>query len=55
MKKLIFLFILLSTISIAQVGIGTNTPNSVLDVRGSLQTAYREVNTNVTLVLMTIM
>lgn len=49
MKRLVFLFILLSTISNAQVGVGTNTPNSVLDVRGSLQTAYREVTTNATL------
>ncbi|WP_333660750.1 hypothetical protein [Chishuiella changwenlii] len=49
MKKLIFLFILLSTFLNAQVGIGTNTPNSVLDVRGSLQTAYREVTANATL------
>lgn len=34
---------------IAQVGVGTENPASTLDVRGSLQTAFREVATDTTL------
>lgn len=33
--------LLYSTLSFAQVGIGTTSPNSMLDVRGSLSTNYR--------------
>src|SRR5690349_6114632 len=43
MKQLFFLigtFIITMNIN-AQVGVGTTTPNSTLDVRGSLSTAYR--------------
>ncbi|MBL0182164.1 MAG: hypothetical protein IPP96_07675 [Chitinophagaceae bacterium] len=43
MKKLIFTILALffAFISFAQVGIGTTTPNSTLDVRGSVATNYR--------------
>ena len=33
----------------AQVGINTETPNSTLSIKGSLEAAYREVTTNTTL------
>ena len=35
--------------SFSQVGIGTNLPNSTLDVRGSLQTAFKEITSDVQL------
>lgn len=34
--------------SYAQIGIGTTTPNSTLDVRGSISTSYRAFTTNTT-------
>jgi hypothetical protein len=35
-----------TTTSFAQVGIGTTTPNSTLDIRGSLSTSYRSFTTS---------
>ncbi|WP_312557865.1 hypothetical protein [Empedobacter brevis] len=51
MKKnyLLFVTLLFSSFTIAQVGVGTSTPNSTLDVRGSLQTAFKEISSSVTL------
>lgn len=51
MKKSIkYLIILLLPIRLtAQVGIGTPSPNSMLDVRGSLSTNFRSVTTSITL------
>jgi len=48
MKKLIFTILALffAFISFAQVGIGTTTPNSTLDVRGSMSTNYRSFTAN---------
>lgn len=48
-KQISFLSLLFSISLFAQVGIGTNSPNSSLDVRGSLQTAFKEITTNTTL------
>jgi len=44
-NSLIILFMLISLSVKSQVGIATSNPNSMLDVRGSLQTAYREIST----------
>lgn len=51
MKKslLSLAFISLAYYSHAQVGVGTNSPNSTLTVEGSLETAYKEVSANTTL------
>lgn len=51
MKKnyLLTTTLLLTSLTNAQVGVGTTTPNSTLDVRGSLQTAFKEITTNTTL------
>lgn len=50
MKKPLFtlMALLCSAIAFAQVGVGTTTPNSTLDVRGSLSTSYRAFTTNTT-------
>lgn len=44
-NSLIIFFVLISLSIKSQVGIATSDPNSMLDVRGSLQTAYREIST----------
>lgn len=51
MKKLYYSISLLLCLiyTNAQVGIGTNNPMSTIDVRGSIQTAFREISTNTTL------
>jgi len=41
-------FLLLSVTSFSQVGIGTTSPNSTLDVRGSISTNYRTFTTSST-------
>ena len=41
-------FTLISTVSFSQVGIGTTSPNSTLDVRGSLSTGLRTFSTATT-------
>src|SRR4051812_17803899 len=49
MNKRCLLLAILSVISLpltAQVGIGTTTPNSMLDVRGSMSTSYRNFTTS---------
>ncbi len=50
MKKPLFtlMALLCTAIAFAQVGVGTTTPNSTLDVRGSLSTSYRAFTTNTT-------
>lgn len=49
MKKLLTLvMLLLSIYASAQIGIGTTTPNSTLDVRGSLSTNLRTFTTSTT-------
>lgn len=49
MNLFIVTTLFLSNLSIAQVGIGTQVPNSTLDVRGSLQTAFKEITASTTL------
>ncbi|WP_291115479.1 hypothetical protein [Empedobacter sp. UBA7248] len=51
MKKnyLLATTLLLTSLTNAQVGVGTTIPNSTLDVRGSLQTAFKEISSSVTL------
>ncbi len=50
MKKLLItlMALLCTAITFAQVGIGTTTPNSTLDVRGSMATSYRAFTINTT-------
>lgn len=43
---LIILFVLISGVSRAQVGIGTTSPNSTLDVRGSISGNYRSFSSS---------
>src|SRR6266516_7001936 len=40
--------VLYSIFSSAQVGIGTSSPNSTLDVRGSFATKYRSITSSTT-------
>ena len=47
-QLLLFAFALFTITAKAQVGIGTTTPNSTLDVRGSLATAYRAFSAGTT-------
>ncbi len=51
MKKnyLLATTLLLTSLTNAQVGVDTTIPNSTLDVRGSLQTAFKEISSSVTL------
>ena len=44
----VFTVLLFATNAIAQIGIGTTSPNSSLDVRGSLSTNYRSFTANTT-------
>lgn len=50
MKKIVFtlLTFIMAAGSYAQVGVGTTTPNSTLDVRGSMSTNYRSFTANTT-------
>lgn len=50
MKKIFFTLaaIVFAILSHAQVGIGTTSPNSTLDVRGSIATSYRAFTANTT-------
>lgn len=48
-KLLTVLSLLIGTAASAQVGVGTTTPNSMLDVRGSFAANYRAVTTSITL------
>src|SRR3954463_6845279 len=42
----LLLFCISGSAALAQVGVGTTTPNSTLDVRGSLSTNYRAFTTS---------
>ena len=50
MKRIVFTLLLLCSVAglYAQVGVGTTSPNSTLDVRGSMSTNYRSFTANTT-------